>query len=260
MQPRLLIKRAKYATVEHRRNPVRLHGDWSFLVWNTSKDLHLKEGILKVTDLKQPDGTTITSSKGVEFVIISPSFTDMFNHISKGPQTIPLKDLGWIVGKTGLTKKSTVIDIGGGSGAVSCFLAQYAKHVYCYELLEKHCDIIKSNAERLNIKNISVAQRDVIEKPIKCRAADLVMIDLPTPWMIAHYVGALTQVGGYVLNYSPPIISTQKFVQTLPENFVVETTTEIIERPWKVEGDAVRPSTTKIGHSGFLTLARKVYE
>jgi len=65
--------------------------------------------------------------------ILEPDFTDKFKKIKRGPQIITPKDIGTIITETGINKNSIVLDAGGGSGSLSCFLANITKKVYCYE-------------------------------------------------------------------------------------------------------------------------------
>ena len=48
------------------------------------------------------------------------------------------------------------------------------------------------------------------------------------------------------------------FVNTLDESFAYLKTSEIIEREWEVKERKVRPRSQAIGHSGFITFARKL--
>ncbi len=66
------------------------------------------------------------------------------------------------------------------------------------------------------------------------------------------------RLGGYIVAYTPSIIQAKQFLQHLPEDFMHERTTEIIDRDWKMKGDAVRPVTADIGHTAFLTVVRRI--
>ena len=63
-----------------------------------------------------------------------------------------------------------------------------------------------------------------------------------------------------MVSYSPSIPQVIDFVNAVRKNesFVYLKTVEIIEREWEVEERRVRPKSKGIGHSGFLSFARKV--
>ena len=48
------------------------------------------------------------------------------------------KEIGMIIIQTGISKESTIIEAGTGSGALTCSLAKHAKHVYTYDIVEEH--------------------------------------------------------------------------------------------------------------------------
>jgi len=260
MKPRLLILQQKTAYAEHLKRHVTVQKERSYLVEDFSKDIHTHEGIIKKKYLTEPDGTLIQSSKGKEFLILTANFRDLFDRIKKLPQTIPAKDLGWVAARTGMNKETIVYDFGGGSGAASSFFARLCKKVVCFEVRKDHCKIIEENLKRFSIKNVTLVNADVIKENIRYKNADVVHIDLPNPFDFIDKAVTAVKIGGYIVNYSPPIVSTQKVVNLLNErsDIRVEETVEIIQRQWKVKGEAVRPTTPKINHSGFLTIARRM--
>ena len=90
---------------------------------------------------------------------------------------------------------------------------------------------------------------------------DAVVLDLATPWLVvdkAH--GALTG-GGVFASFSPTIEQVMKTVSALKTHSYVEVNTvELILRRINVAEDRTRPETVMIGHSGYITTARKVLD
>ncbi|MBI2658755.1 tRNA (adenine-N1)-methyltransferase, partial [Candidatus Woesearchaeota archaeon] len=66
--------------------------------------------------------------------------------------------------------------------------------------------------------------------------------------------------GGFLVSYSPSVPQVADFVNALRKNerFVYLKSVEITEREWEVEERRVRPKSSGLGHSGFLSFARKV--
>ena len=126
MIQRLLIRKEKKQNIDDKERIIE--SGRVYLIEDISKDYHCNDGMFRKEDLKKTSGK-IKSSKGKEFSIIEASFIDSFKGIKKLAQTIPLKDLGFILAETGIGKESVIIDAGSGSGAAACFLAGYALHM-----------------------------------------------------------------------------------------------------------------------------------
>jgi tRNA (adenine57-N1/adenine58-N1)-methyltransferase len=228
-----------------------------FLIKDTTKDFHTKHGFFKKEDLKKT-GKIISNTKK-EFTVFEPYFTDFYKKIKRDAQIIPLKDVGLIVLETGINNKSKIVDAGAGSGALACFLANIVKEVTTYEIREDFIEIVKKNIEFLKLKNIKIKNKNIYEG-IDEKNIDLVTLDLPEPWnAIKSAKNALT-VGGFLVSYSPTIPQTADFINKInnDKDFVHIKTSEIIEREWEIDQRKVRPKSQQIGHSGFISFARKI--
>ena len=229
-----------------------------FLVKDTDKDMHTQFGYFKKEDLKAKNGR-IKTNTGKEFAIFSPFFIDLYKKIKRDAQIIPLKDIGLIVSETGVNNKSKVVDAGAGSGALACFLANIAKEVTTYEIREDFIKIVESNIKFLSLKNIKIKNKNIYDG-IDEKNVDLITLDLPEPWKALESADKSLKAGGFLVSYSPTIPQVMDFVNYLRknENFAYLKTSEIIEREWEVEERKVRPRSQAIGHSGFLSFARKI--
>ena len=229
-----------------------------FLVKDISKDMHTQFGYFKKEDLKAKNGR-IKTNTGKEFAIFDAYFIDLHKKIKRGAQIIPLKDIGLIVSETGVNKKSKVVDAGSGSGALACFLANIAKEVTTYEIREDFIEIVKNNIKFLNLKNVKIKNKNIYDG-IDEKNVDLVTLDLPEPWKALESAEKSLKAGGFLVSYSPTIPQVMDFVNEVRknDNFAYLKTSEIIEREWEVEERKVRPRSQAIGHSGFLSFARKI--
>ena len=229
-----------------------------FLVKDLSKDFHTKYGFFKKEDLKKKSGKVISNTKK-EFAVFEPYFIDLYKKIKRSAQIIPLKDFGLIVAETGINRSSKVIDAGSGSGALCCFLASIVKEVTTYEIREDFIEIVKKNIEFLGLKNIKIKKKDVYEG-IDEKNVDLVVLDLPAPWKVINATKKALKVGGFLISYSPTIPQTADFVNEIirDKDFVFIKTSETIERQWEIEGRKIRPRSQPIGHSGFISFARRI--
>ena len=231
-----------------------------FYAKNLDEDLHTQYGFIKSSELnKAKEGSLLKSNTNKEFFVFNPYFIDLYRKIKRDAQIIPLKDIGLIIAETGINKQSRVLDAGSGSGALACFLASIAKEVITYEIREDFIEIVKSNIKFLGLKNIKVKNVDIYNK-IEDKNIDVIILDLPEPWNALDNCSKALKVGGFLVSYSPSVPQVIDFVNAVRKNesFVYLKTFEIIEREWEVEERKVRPKSKGIGHSGFLSFARKV--
>src|SRR3989338_1813803 len=230
-----------------------------FLVKDQDKDFHTEYGFFKKEDLKKKTGSNIISNTGKEFTVFNPYFIDLHRKIKRNAQIIPLKDIGLIIAETGVNSNSKVADAGSGSGALACFLANIAKEVATYEIREDFIEIVKHNIEFLQLKNIKIKNKNIYDG-IDETNVDLVVLDLPEPWKAIEAAKKALKAGGFLVSYSPTIPQSADFVNEInsDKNFVHIKTSEIIEREWEIDGRKVRPRSQAIGHSGFISFARRI--
>lgn len=244
--------------IEKMVHKILVSGRKSFFVRDMEKDFHTDRGFIRKEELQSAKpGDCLKSNTGHEFCVFEPFFIDCYRKIKRGAQIIPAKDIGCIISETGLNRDSVVLEAGAGSGALSCFLAKICKKVYSYEIREDFYGIVAKNIEFLGITNLALSRRDIYEG-ISEKNIDVIVLDLPEPWKaISHALTAL-KVGGFLVSYSPSIPQTMDFVNSLPEGLLHIKTVEILAREWEVSQRKVRPRTQGIGHSGFISFARKI--
>jgi tRNA (adenine57-N1/adenine58-N1)-methyltransferase len=222
------------------------------------KDLHTNFGMISKEDIASAKpGSIIKSNKGTEFAIMEASFIDMYAKIKRGAQIIPQKDIGLIITEAGITSDSIVIEAGAGSGALGCFLAKVCKKIYSYEIREDFFRIVQKNIDYLEIKNMFLKNKDA-KLGFDETEVDTVILDLSDPWELQGVAKNALKVGGFLVSYSPTIPQVMDFVEKLDDSFVYIKTSEIIERDWEINKRKVRPKSLAIGHSGFLSFARRV--
>jgi tRNA (adenine57-N1/adenine58-N1)-methyltransferase len=255
--PKILIQRGKKKFFEDMNKEITLIPEKKFFVKDSSKSYSTQFGEISAEDMKKTG--CIQSSKGKEFTIFESAFIDEYMHIKRLPQIIPIKDIGHIIAFTGITKDSIVVEGGTGSGALAIMLAIHCKKVYSYEIERENFDCAQENFKNLNIKNVVIKNTDMT-KGISQKNVDLICFDLPNPWEAIEPAAKALKAGGFLVNYSPTIMQTADFVNTLAKrgDFMIIKTVEIVERDWEVDGRKVRPVSKSSIHSGFLSFARKI--
>ena len=228
----------------------------TFFIKNKNEDYHCQYGKIKKEDLKEG---IVKTNTGKELSCIKPSFNDLYRKIKKRAQIIPLKDVSIILAETGITKNSIVVDAGTGSGALSIFLSMYAKKVYSFDIRDDHIEISEENKKYIGTKNLIIKKHNIYEN-IPHKNVDVITLDVPEPWEVINNADKALKLGGYLVSYSPCIPQNADFVNKIIEhkNFIHIKTIEISNRDWEIEGRRIRPKTKEIGHSGFISIARKI--
>lgn len=185
-------------------------------------------------------------------------FIEKQKKMRRGPAIMLPKDIGFILANTNIDKDSIVLDAGSGTGLLTCYLARFVKKVYSYDNKEKHLDIAKENAiSEFNLRNIEFVNADVYEE-IKQKDLDLVTLDLSEPWQALNNVHKALKKEGYLTCYLPNITQVQKLVLAAQDKFKILKVSELIERPWVVEEQRLRPEHMILGHTGWIIIARKI--
>jgi tRNA (adenine57-N1/adenine58-N1)-methyltransferase catalytic subunit len=235
-----------------------LDGERIFYVKDDAKDYHCQFGFVKKEDLQKEDGSEVITSMNKKLVLLSPAFIDQYAKIKRMPQIVPLKDIGAIIANAGVGSKSKIIEAGTGSGATAIFFGNIAKSVISYEIRPDFLKVAEENIATFGLKNVTLKNADVT-KGIDEKNADLVFFDLPNPWDAAEHANKALKCGGFIVSYSPTIPQVMDFVEKLRQfSFANIRIIEILERDWESEQRKTRPLSQQIGHSGFLTFARKI--
>ena len=234
------------------------HKEKNFLY--KGQDLHTMYGFIKKEEIEAAaSGTILKTNLGREMFVLEANFSDLYRKIKRLAQIIPQKDICAIIANTCIGKDSVIVDAGSGSGALACFLGNIAKKVYTYDIREDHANITKKNIEFLGVKNV-VQRMGSIYDGVKHKNVDVLTLDVPEPWLALDTAEKILKSGGFIVSYSPCITQVSDFVEAVhkKEGLINIRTIEMIEREWEVVGRKVRPKSVGIGHSGFLSYARKV--
>lgn len=226
-----------------------------FLIKDTEKDFHSKDGMIKKEDFAKEK---VITNKGTEFFVLDPEFIDFYERIKRGAQIISLKDVGAIIAETGINKNSNVLDAGTGSAALTCYLAHIVKKVTTYEIREDFAKIAKGNIEKLGLKNVKLETRDIYSG-IDEKNLDLITLDLREPWNAVKHCSNALRRGGFLVGYTPQITQALDLVnEAVGNGFVLVKVKETAEREWRLSGKVAKPITPMLSHTGFLSFLRKV--
>ncbi len=231
----------------------------TYFVKDTAQDFHTEMGFFKAAELrKAKSGSVLKTSKGNEFFVFEPGFIDLYKRIRRGPQIIVPKDVGMIIAECGIGKESIVVDGGGGTGALACFLAHVCKKVVSYEVREDFAELVKRNKEFLGLRNLTVKNENIYHG-IDEMKVDVIVLDVPEPWHVLVHAEKALKPGGFLVAYQTSMTQVQEFVREMKKaRFLHLKTSELLHREWVIEEQVVRPKFQMLGHTGFLTFGRKV--
>jgi len=223
---------------------------------------HTHKGFISFNDIiGKPFGCEVKSNLDVKFYVFRPMIHEYIIKMSRATQIMYPKDIGLIMIYAGICPGSIVVEAGTGSGALTTALACYVRpsgKVYSYEIRGELVELAKKNLRRAGMLEYVELKNKDITQGIDETKVDSVVLDLATPWLvIPHAYGAL-KGGGTIASFSPTIDQVIKTVEALEESkFIDIQTIESFVRKIKVKRGETRPETLMVGHTGYITFAKK---
>ncbi|MEM3841283.1 MAG: methyltransferase domain-containing protein [Candidatus Micrarchaeaceae archaeon] len=182
-----------------------------------------------------------------------------YSKLKRGPQVILPKDIGLIIGYSGIGKGSRCADAGTGSGWLAVSLAKVAESVVSYDINENFISIARKNAEMLSLDNITFKHADFTKKiDEKASSFDLVTLDMPNSQKCLKNAFRILKPGGAVAGYLPHSEQLNSFVMTMEKiGFEGIFSLEPIIRDMLVRKEGTRPSTKGVWHTAYLCFGYK---
>lgn len=196
------------------------------------------------------------------YIILSPSLFDKLETIKRKAQIILPKDSLQIIGLCDIRSGSRVIEGGAGSGALTIVLSHFVAPdgmVFTYDNRDDFLKVTRSNLISTGTeKNVELKSGDVTEGFSESEI-DAVILDIPNPWDAVEHARSALKAGGYFAAYVPTTNQVEKVVKKLKEiKFMELRTHETIQREIVSGPGGVRPSFDMLGHTGYITVARKI--
>lgn len=211
----------------------------------------------------QHDGAQVESNRGHRFDVFKPTLVEAVLKMPRAATIIYPKDLGMVLTWGDIYPGATVVEAGIGSGAMAINLLRAigpSGKLISYELREDFKNRATKNVKAFfgDAPNHEIKQGDIYQG-IEEREVDRLVLDVPEPWQVVPHAVEFLRPGGIFVSYSPTIIQVKETVDNLNRTraFAPTETLEAIVRPWNVSGRSVRPELHMVGHTGFLTFARK---
>ncbi|MGM0371364.1 MAG: methyltransferase domain-containing protein [Halobacteriota archaeon] len=235
-----------------------VRGDREFLV-EPGAELHTDLGVVHVPEDVEP-GQQVESHLGEAFGVRALRGPDLFNHLERTGAPMMPKDIGLLVGHTGVAAGDRVLDAGTGTGVLAAYLGRMGAAVTTYERDPEFAEVARENMKLAGVaETVEVRTGDLTEALGDLAGFDVLTLDTEdAPTVVARAPDLLVS-GGFLAVYSPFIEAAREVEHTAREAGLGDIeTTETIQRRMDFDDRGSRPSTKGVGHTGYLTFARMV--
>jgi tRNA (adenine57-N1/adenine58-N1)-methyltransferase len=229
------------------------------------REFHSHRGLLAHADIVgSPEGARLETSRGSELTVLRPRLADYVLKMGRAATVLYPKDAGAILMWADIGPGTIVLEAGTGSGGLAMVLARAVLpggRVVSVERREDHAAVARKRIagffgdvpEHLDLRVGEVA--DVIADV----GPDRIVLDVPEPWRIVDLAAEHLPGGGIFACYLPNITQVQEVGEALSAtgSFMESSTFEVLMRDWVIGGRSLRPSHRMVGHTGWITVARK---
>ena len=238
-----------------------LSRDVEFLVkLEKGRELHTHLGKISCDDiLGGREGDVITTSTSEKLLVVKPDFQDKLSRIRRGPQIIHPKDAYQIIRYLSIGPGREVLEVGGGSGYMTCILAYLVGEngrVVSYEKRKDFSKIIKRNLDFLGLSDrVDLREEEFRSTDEKFDAA---VIDVGNPFEIIEKVIEALKPGGRFSLYLPTMDQLVNLSRIIPERVKISAL-ETVERKISLSKGKVKPMGKLIGHTAYLVIGRRLF-
>lgn len=256
--PRYIFREGDHALLVDRK------GRQYLVELKASGEFHSHLGNFPHSDLLgQVEGTRVATGKGHRLLAVKPTMADFTRHMPRIATVVYPKDLGTIVTYGDIRPGARVLEAGSGSGAVTiALLRAVGEHgqVVSYDVRQDMIDRARANVTAMlpDHPGLTLKLGDVYEG-FEEEELDRIVLDLAEPWRVVPRAAEALVPGGIIVSFLPTVLQFYELTKDLRRNghFDMIETVEVLLRPWSVGGRSVRPAQRMVGHTGFITTARK---
>ena len=224
---------------------------------------HTHKGYVELDEIiGRPYGSPLVSSLGIRFIALKPLIRDRILKTDRRTQVLYPKDIGYIMILLGVGSGCRVVEAGTGSGALTLSLVDAVRPdgiIYSYEINPKFQRVAARNIERAKLMDFVELREGDVTQGIEVANVDAVVLDMAVPWLVVPHAYEALAGSGVFVSFSPTIEQVMKTTYALKEMpFVEIKTIELMLRKITVAENKTRPQTQMLGHSGYITSARKI--
>jgi tRNA (adenine57-N1/adenine58-N1)-methyltransferase len=169
------------------------------------------------------------------------------------------RDVGLVVGFTGAAAGDRVLDAGTGTGVLAAYLGRLGADVTTYEIDTEFAAVARENMALAGVADaVDVRTGDVTDALDSLSGFDLLTLDTADAPAVVRAASDLLVPGGFVTVYAPFVESARDAVEAARDAGLTDVTThETIQRAMQFGERGTRPDTRGVGHTGYLTVARR---
>ncbi len=236
---------------------VLVHGDREYLR-EPGEELQTDLGVLDVPEDVRP-GDTLETHLGDEFQVRRLRGPDLFHHLDRTGAPMVPRDVGRIVGEVGVEAADRVLDAGTGTGVLAAYLGRIGADVLTFERDAEFATVARENMETADVGDcVDVRTGDVTDVLDDLGQFDVITLDTEDAPAVVEHASDLLVRGGFIVVYSPFVEDTREVAMTAREVGLADVRTlETIDREMDFDDRGSRPSTSPVGHTGYLTIARR---
>ncbi|WP_290810401.1 methyltransferase domain-containing protein [Halovivax sp.] len=237
-----------------------VHDDREYLV-EPGEEFGTDLGVLEVPEDVEP-GQELETHLGTPFRVRRLRGPDLFHHFERTGAPMVPRDVGLVIGETGVCEGDRVLDAGTGTGVLAASMARAGASVVTYERDPEFAEVARENMALANVADaVDVRTGDVtadLEALAETGGFDVLTLDTGDAAAVVEYAPELLVEGGFLAVYSPFIEATRAVVETAGDVGLSNVRTrETIQREMDFDDRGSRPSTAPVGHTGYLTIARR---
>lgn len=233
-----------------------VRGDREFLV-EPGAEVHTDLGVIEVPEDVTPD-QSVETHLGERFEVRALRGPDLFNHLERTGAPMMPKDIGLLVGHTGVAAGDRVLDAGTGTGVLAAYLGRMGAEVVTYEQKSEFAAVARENMELAEVaEQVDVRTGDLAGAVDDLTGFDVLTLDTQDAPEIVSSAPELLVSGGFLAVYSPFVEAARAVADAAEAAGLGDVRTrETIQRRMDFDERGTRPQTAGVGHTGYLTFGR----
>lgn len=214
------------------------------------------------------EGTVFETETGHFLQALRPLVADYLLSMPRGATPIYPKDSAQIIQQGDVFPGAKVFEAGVGSGGLTLSLLAAIGpqgHLTSVERRSEFAEIAQANVESwygpVDLPwDLFVGEANDALDEMEEGSLDHVSLDMLAPWESILPAARALRSGGVMIGYVTTTTQLSRFVEKLrdAEFFTEPDAFETVMRTWHLDGLAVRPNHSMVGHTGFLVIARRI--
>jgi len=197
-------------------------------------------------------------------LVLPANRRDRMEGLDRKAQVIGPKDAAAILFQADVGPGAVVVEAGAGSAWLTVALASAVGpqgRVISYEERPDFAAFAEENLRKAGFTSRVELRIADVAQGIREKNVDAVILDLPDPWTAMRAAWDALRVGRGIATFLPNVEQVRQAVESLREGpFADIRTVEVIERELEVKDTGTKPSFAPLGHTGYITTARRTLD